>query len=101
MAEIALRFATAEDAGTLLDLVRELAIFEKAPDAVLATEADFRRHGFFDGGLDGPAPFARIRHGAGEGRQRRVLGERHCRQVEQPRANDTAAPPDLSDVRQI
>jgi len=50
MAEITLRFATAEDAGILLALVRELAIFEKAPDAVLATEADLRRHGF------GPEP---------------------------------------------
>jgi GNAT superfamily N-acetyltransferase len=50
MAEITLRFATAEDVGILLALVRELAIFEKAPDAVLATEADFRRHGF------GPEP---------------------------------------------
>ena len=51
MAEIVLRFATAEDAGTLLALVRELAAFERAPDAVLATEADFRRHGF------GPEPY--------------------------------------------
>jgi GNAT superfamily N-acetyltransferase len=50
MAEITLRFATAEDAGVLLALVRELAIFENAPDAVLATEADLRRHGF------GPEP---------------------------------------------
>jgi GNAT superfamily N-acetyltransferase len=50
MAEITLRFATADDAGTLLALVRELAVYEKAPDAVLATEADFRRHGF------GPTP---------------------------------------------
>ena len=46
MSDITLRFATVEDAGVLLALVRELAIFEKAPDAVLATEADFRRHGF-------------------------------------------------------
>jgi GNAT superfamily N-acetyltransferase len=46
MAEITLRFAAAEDAGILLALVRELASFEKAPDAVRATEADFRRHGF-------------------------------------------------------
>jgi GNAT superfamily N-acetyltransferase len=50
MAEIMLRFATAEDAGILLALVRELAVFEKAPDAVSATEEDFRRHGF------GPEP---------------------------------------------
>jgi GNAT superfamily N-acetyltransferase len=46
MAEIALRFATAEDAGILLALVRELATYERAPDAVQATEEDFRRHGF-------------------------------------------------------
>ncbi len=50
MAGITLRFATAEDAGILLSLVRELAIYEKAPDAVRATEEDFRRHGF------GPTP---------------------------------------------
>jgi ribosomal protein S18 acetylase RimI-like enzyme len=46
MAEIEIRFATAEDAGLLLQLIRELAIFEKAPDAVVATEDDLRRHGF-------------------------------------------------------
>ena len=50
MADITLRFATTEDAGILLGLVRELAVFEKAPDAVTATEEDFRRHGF------GPEP---------------------------------------------
>jgi len=50
MADITLRFATAEDAGILLELVREHAVFEKAPDAVSATEEDFRRHGF------GPEP---------------------------------------------
>ena len=46
MVEITLRFTSAEDAGILLALARELAIFEKAPDAVLATEEDFQRHGF-------------------------------------------------------
>ena len=46
MAEIALRFATADDAGILLALVRELAAYERVPSAVQATEEDFRRHGF-------------------------------------------------------
>jgi GNAT superfamily N-acetyltransferase len=47
MAGITVRFATAEDAGLLLALVRELAAYERAaPDAVLATEEDLRRHGF-------------------------------------------------------
>ena len=43
---ITLRFATAADCGLLLRLIRELATFERAPDAVIATEADLCRHGF-------------------------------------------------------
>jgi GNAT superfamily N-acetyltransferase len=46
MSAIALRFATAEDAGLLLQLIRELATYERAPDAVIASEDDLRRHGF-------------------------------------------------------
>jgi GNAT superfamily N-acetyltransferase len=46
MSAIILRFATAEDVGLLLQLIRELAAYEKAPDAVVATEEDLRRHGF-------------------------------------------------------
>jgi GNAT superfamily N-acetyltransferase len=44
--EIAIRFATPEDAGLVLRFIRELAVFEKAPGAVVATEDDLRRHGF-------------------------------------------------------
>jgi GNAT superfamily N-acetyltransferase len=47
---ITVRFATADDVGLLLRLIRELAAFERAPDAVVASEADLLRHGF------GPAP---------------------------------------------
>jgi GNAT superfamily N-acetyltransferase len=47
---ITVRFATADDVGLLLRFIRELAVFERAPDAVVATEADLLRHGF------GPAP---------------------------------------------
>lgn len=46
MSVITLRFATADDVGILLGLVRELAVYEKSPAAVVATEADFLRHGF-------------------------------------------------------
>jgi GNAT superfamily N-acetyltransferase len=47
---IAIRTAKAEDAALLLRFIRELAVFERAPDAVVATEADLVRHGF------GPQP---------------------------------------------
>jgi GNAT superfamily N-acetyltransferase len=43
---VQIRFATADDAGLLLQLIRELAAYERAPDAVVATEDDLRRHGF-------------------------------------------------------
>jgi len=46
MSDIALRLAVADDAGLLLRLIRELAIYERAPQAVAATEEDLRRHGF-------------------------------------------------------
>jgi GNAT superfamily N-acetyltransferase len=46
MSEIKIRDARPEDAGTLLRLVKELAAFERALDAVVATEADYRRDGF-------------------------------------------------------
>ena len=46
MSTILIRFAAADDAGLLLQLVRELAAYARAPDAVVATEDDLRRHGF-------------------------------------------------------
>ena len=46
MSVITLRFATADDVGLLLQLIRELAAYERAPDAVVATEDDLRKHGF-------------------------------------------------------
>jgi GNAT superfamily N-acetyltransferase len=46
MAAIKLRFAIPDDVGLLLQLVRELAAYERSPDAVAATEDDLLRHGF-------------------------------------------------------
>src|SRR5262249_22475110 len=46
MPEILIRAAGLDDVPTLLQLVRELAAFEREPDAVKATEADFQRDGF-------------------------------------------------------
>lgn len=49
--ELRLRKAGPEDAPAILELVRELAIFEKAPEAVKTTESDYREGlntGLFD-----------------------------------------------------
>jgi GNAT superfamily N-acetyltransferase len=46
MAEIVIREATAADAPSIHALVQALAEFERAPDAVRATPADFLREGF-------------------------------------------------------
>ena len=46
MNAITIRFATIDDVGVLLQLIRGLAVYEKAPDAVVATEEDLRQHGF-------------------------------------------------------
>jgi GNAT superfamily N-acetyltransferase len=43
---LTIREATAHDVPTILALVKELAAYEREPDAVTATEADFLRHGF-------------------------------------------------------
>ena len=41
-----IRPASGDDAATILDLIRALAIYEREPDAVTATEADILRDGF-------------------------------------------------------
>jgi GNAT superfamily N-acetyltransferase len=46
MSKIAIRAATADDVPTILRFVRELAAFERAPEAVRASEADLLRDGF-------------------------------------------------------
>ena len=46
MSAVTLRFATADDVGLLLQLIHELAAYERAPEAVVATEEDLRWHGF-------------------------------------------------------
>ena len=41
-----IRPATTSDAGLMLELIRALAIYEREPDAVTATESDLLRDGF-------------------------------------------------------
>ncbi len=51
MAEISIRPATREDAGLILRFIRALAVYEREPDAVEATEETLIEHGF------GPKPY--------------------------------------------
>lgn len=46
MPDVQVRDATADDAELLVRFVHALAAFEREPDAVRATAADFRRDGF-------------------------------------------------------
>jgi GNAT superfamily N-acetyltransferase len=44
--ELLLRPATRDDAATIVDLIRGLALYEREPDAAVVTEADVLRDGF-------------------------------------------------------
>jgi GNAT superfamily N-acetyltransferase len=56
-----IRRATAADVPDILALVKDLATYERAPDAVVATEADYLRDGF------GPAPRFHVEMAAWDG----------------------------------
>src|ERR1700688_2158234 len=59
------------------------------------------RHRFLERGGDRPAPLPRIVDEAGVAGEVRALGQRHRREVEQPRRDDTAAAPELGDVGEV
>ena len=46
MDQLTIRMAKREDAATLIELIRDLAIFEKEPESAQATVADIERDGF-------------------------------------------------------
>jgi GNAT superfamily N-acetyltransferase len=46
MPNIAIRFATAQDVGLLLQMIRELAAYEKLAEEAVASEEDLLRYGF-------------------------------------------------------
>jgi len=50
MTTVLIRFARANDVGVLLQLIRELAAYERAPDAVVATEDEEPAVAGFDRG---------------------------------------------------
>ena len=60
--DLVLRDAIPSDAASIVDLVRELALYEKEPDAAVLTVADILRDGF------GPEPYFRCIMAEWEGR---------------------------------
>lgn len=46
-----IRKGTKEDVSSILSLIKELAVFEKEPDAVIVSEADLLRDGFSENPL--------------------------------------------------
>jgi len=62
-------------------LVLEVGLAARTEPFVEGGGEDRRRHCFVDGGLDRPAPFARIRDPARELCERGVVGEGRGRQV--------------------
>lgn len=66
-----IRPATAADIPDILRLVHDLAVYEKEPDAVEATEEDFEAALFPTKGE--PTAFCHVGE-AGEGRERQVVG---------------------------
>ena len=60
-----------------------------------------RGHALVIRGLQRPASFARVRDAAAEFLERRVSGQRGRGQVEQPRTDHAAVPPDFGDLVEI
>src|SRR5436309_10031204 len=82
-------------------LVTEGVILAGAETIEQRRGEDVDRHRLLDGGLERPPPFARVLDLARELRKLGALGEGARRQVEQPRGDDAAAPPQLGDVGEV
>src|SRR5688572_28296660 len=59
------------------------------------------RHLFLDGCRHGPAPLARVGDASLEALEVRIFTERARRQIQQPRADDAAAPPDFGNLGEV
>src|SRR5262252_3444634 len=81
--------------------VGEIRLAARAKTLIQSRRQDMRWHGFVNGGLDCPAPLARVRHPSGELRESRIRDEGGRREIQQPRRDHTAASPHLRNVREI
>src|SRR2546427_8280033 len=100
-------------AGGLLDVAAELVAHRRehllgkgvrlarAEARIEGGGEDVAGDGLLDRRHDRPPPLAGVRHDASVVRERRVLGQRLRREVEEPGADDGAAAPQLRDVRDV
>src|SRR5215831_9660925 len=79
--------------------IREICLAARAKALIERRREDVDGHGLVDGGFDGPAPLARVRHPPGEFRESWIRDQGGRREIQQPRRDHTAAPPYLGDVR--
>src|SRR3954469_22264547 len=82
-------------------LVGEISLAARRETLIQRGAEHRHRHGFVDGSGNSPAALARIRYPPLEVLQLRAVEQRQGGQVEQPRSNDAAAPPDFSHVWQV
>src|SRR5712692_4436172 len=81
--------------------IGEICLAARAETLIQGGRQDVHGHSLIDGGLDRPAPLARVRHPSGEFCESRIRDQGGCREIQQPRRDHTAAPPHLHDVREI
>src|SRR2546428_2126725 len=79
----------------------EICLAARAKTLIQGGRQDVNGHGLVDGGLNRPAPLARVRNPPREFRQSRIRDQGGRREIQQPRRDHTAAPPHLRDVREI
>src|SRR2546430_7199676 len=79
----------------------EICLAARAKTLIQGGRQNVHGHGLVDGGLDRPAPLARVRNPPCELRESRIRGEGGRHEIQQPRRDHTAAPPHLRNVPEL
>src|SRR6185503_20151803 len=97
------RFDMAAELGTQRgeQLFRERVVAPRSEPRVQRRRQYVGRHFFLDGRMDSPPAFTGVGNIADKLRELRIGGERQRREVEQPRADDAAAPPEFGNRGEI
>src|SRR4029434_6347209 len=82
-------------------LFRERVIASRSEPRVQGGRQHLGRHFFLDGRMNGPSALTRVGDLSGKLRKLRIGGERKRGEIQQPRADDTAAPPEFGNRGQV